>query len=104
MMNKEEQALSCVIEELINQGVKTKLNKELNILIQALTPPTEEEVCEALSEWTNETVIYDKERKDFYYWFQENEKVYIADFKLNELSNKCITLIGRFYEKESERE
>jgi len=84
---------------------------------KALTPPTEEEVCEALSEWLDvENIIhYGKVRKSdggFYFYNEEDYDDYIVEYDeinktllfTNYLPINLITMIGRFYESESERE
>jgi hypothetical protein len=77
---------------------------------KALTPPTEQEVCEALSEYLEEKVVYD-EMEGFYVLHNGVKvspcvvEINYDKIKFNELlSPKLITMIGRFYEKESERE
>jgi len=73
---------------------------------KAITPPTSEEVCKALSEWFRKSVIYNSKLSEFS--FDEPKKrgyiYYIAcksgrNIRFNyELPPHLITLIGRFYE------
>ena len=64
----------------------------LHYIEKALTPPTEQEVCKALSEETGNSVYY------------ENGKFYVHSvlwhnaLSLDTLSKKSISLIGRFYD------
>ena len=78
----------------------------LNAIEQALTPPTADEVAKALGEYFNDNVIYEKEDKGFtfskyspYICHIENEIIIINYIKL---PPHLITMIGRFYESESE--
>jgi hypothetical protein len=74
---------------------------------QALTPPTADEVCEALSEFYSVNELtkfkYDKEKMSFY---EEESKDIIVRFNgillryFKPLPLRQITLIGRFYEGE----
>ena len=66
--------------------------EHFNKVVKALTPPTEQEVCKALSEETGNSVYY------------ENGKFYVHSvlwhnaLSLDTLSKKSISLIGRFYD------
>jgi hypothetical protein len=81
---------------------------EFNLIKQALTPPTEEEVCKTLSEWfNNEFVSYNDEECEFHI---ENDTICFSYIKNNEDLSKLkikfeydlpphlITMIGKFYE------
>ena len=105
-MSKELEALEVlqnyvqVNEPLENQ--KPYL-KRLDVIRKALTPPTAEEVCEAIQNEYIITILYDEEKQSFGY-YDEGEWEYItliADGYLHtrhELKIKTIILIGRFYE------
>jgi len=82
----------------------------LNAIEQALTPPTVDEVCDALSEWFKEKYKHVKEviyrENHFVLSYDSGGFSSITDFTvmlLNEAPH-LITMIGRFYESESERE
>ncbi len=74
---------------------------------KALTPPTADEVCEALSEFYGKKVIYVADVKKFAYegvdgwqeicYFGKNFKGDVIRFSFR-LPPHLITLIGRFYE------
>ena len=125
-MSKELEALKRIVNEISNYklhglgdenwlGIQDVL-KDIDIIEQALTPPTQEEVCEELGEYYEKTVYY----TDFYIdkgfvlqWYKNKKSS--RDMKLvlgkkyrlvfyRELPPHLITMIGRFYEKESERE
>ena len=102
--------MSKVLEAFLK--IRTHLGENLNIwnceeyaiLVQALTPPTADEVCEALSEEFGHTYYYDEELRDF--WCEEfgsdDHMItwYLSNEPLNELVDypHLMTLIGRFYE------
>lgn len=91
-------------------------SKDLEIIEQALTPPTEEEVCKALSEHLEVPIYYNIPHRYFYYEVLEisgrNKKEIILttftkrgtnynDETLDiryDLPPHLIILIGRFYE------
>ena len=78
-----------------------------DILKKSLTPPTADEVCEALSEFYGKKVIYVADVKKFAYegvdgwqeicYFGKNFKGDVIRFSFS-LPPRLITLIGRFYE------
>ena len=86
---------------------------EFKLIQQALTPPTAEEVCKALSEWSGDKWYYktNMQRKGFVCNEQSftNEKYIGYDNKLGLgyfqnglwLPPHLITLIGKFYEGEN---
>ncbi|MCK9470163.1 MAG: hypothetical protein M0Q88_00225 [Bacilli bacterium] len=94
---------------LLHNGVDSTAIKILclNDLEQALTPPTEEEVCKALSKYLDEKVWYEN---GCFYIGTPNEYeavVYLFDDDVHfnvVLSPKIIILIGRFYEGVMENE
>jgi hypothetical protein len=87
--------------------------KGFKLLEQALTPPTQEEVCKALSELTphGQSVLYSELEKTFYYesvhyngFEDENYITQLTHYQNGELIIRhgykphLIILIGRFYE------
>ena len=74
-----------------------------------VTPPTSEDVCEALSEWVGRDVKYNQDLNEFYYEWRTNGEDGIAMIVGNSLGKvkfyretfipHLITLIGRFYEE-----
>ena len=76
---------------------------EISIIEQAITPPTADEVCKALSEYFGEEVIFLVNDKEFvikcnigYKYIVETDDV-LYYIKVG-LPLYLITLIGRFYE------
>lgn len=59
-MSKELEALKYLQGNFYIQEDRYSL-ESLSIIEQALTPPTEEEVCEVLSEYLKEKVTYSKQ-------------------------------------------
>ena len=98
-MNKALEALETLYYS------KSYENEAFEILKNALTPPNEEEVCKALSEWFDDTFYYDTNQREFY-TKALNGQHSVAKLKNNELHfggwhimpPHLITLIGRFYE------
>ena len=85
--NKDLQDYFCKVADLVNKT----------------TPPTAEQLCEALSEYYGRKVTF----KDNVFWYKtivyDNEQ-WIRDVSLKDLSKDnrgdLITMIGRFYENE----
>jgi hypothetical protein len=109
--------MSNAQENLTLEQRYAKLQRQYNDLneryLELTTPPTEQEVCEALSDFyntVNKTTIYDFkfEKGDFIsYGKMEMGGRYflsIAEQPLSSISPHLITMIGRFYEKESEKD
>jgi len=86
--------------------------KTFELLKKALTPPTANEVCKALSEWLKEELptlwnykVY-HDNGGFHYYNNEDYEIYLVDydevferiFFPRYLPPHLITLIGRFYE------
>ena len=83
---------------------------EYKTIEKALTPPTVEEVCKALSQFYKEQVSYSNDRHNHMFYFEksrlgivmllfENINFIRGDYhKTNNLPPHLITLIGRFYE------
>ena len=75
---------------------------DVEIIKQALTPPSEEEVCKALSEWLEVKVEYIKHSKSFYTVEDKQIARYIDKnigmvIRCN-LPPHIITMLGQFYE------
>ena len=73
----------------------------------ALTPPTEEEVCKALSEYLKGKVIYKNsdfyvvgdDWKEFLIGLTKDEKGnYVIDFWVDNFPPHIVIMVGRFYE------
>jgi len=105
-MNKGSKYFIYEIERALKVGYwDKKLFKELEETLihyeQALTPPTEQEVCEALSEYSNKKVYYENGKFEVgkyepsICYLQEDNIVWFNWFKL---PPHIITMIGRFYE------
>ena len=85
--------------------IMSKELEALEIIKQALTPPTEEEVCRALSEYLGEIVWFDEDKniRVSTQWIVKRlgdvglEFFYVLPLHL-------ITLIGRFYEEVERKE
>lgn len=78
--------------------------EEYDIIKNALTPPTEEEVCKALSEHYDKRVIY--EVGQFYVAVSKSNKCNVYNFvDINALKSKpyLITMIGSFYETRNKK-
>lgn len=121
-MNKELEALeklanTTVASKIGNWGMEYTKVKDfsyaqplLDIIRKALTPPTSDEVCEALSAYYDDKVSYSNERYNHMFYFEGSKlgiirlidsKIYFiqSDYhKTNILPPHLITLIGRFYE------
>ena len=108
-MSKELEALREIFNGMYN---KQGFIKEFKAIERALTPPTADEVCEALSEALKQNVYYEKNvyhkqsaflyRKEEYY----NQPFLVAykyksgliEMTKNILPPHLITMIGKFYE------
>ena len=114
-MNKELEALRTIgnirVKETYSDepskvsDLKTLFKNQYLLIKQALTPPTEEEVCKALSEYLGEEIIYiDSDiygNSLFPYTYKMENVVYNKRGLLifyDKLPPHLITLIGRFYE------
>lgn len=104
-MNKNLEILK-EIEIIRNKKEFTQLEKDnyykvapyqLDMIEQTLTPPTTEEVCEALSEYLGEEVYYKEDR--FFDDFR-TIAIFVGCRALIHipLPPRLITMIGRFYE------
>lgn len=107
MMSKELEALKQINEQY--NMLLDRLNESGGLgnlylrIKQSLTPPTEQEVCEALSEHFQNPVSF--RHNDF--WVDYKDPYSTAEYiDMDMLRDKphLITMIGRFFEKESERE
>ena len=118
-MSKELEAFDRVWEDCskidLDYVSKHNLMDDLREIKKALTPPTEEEICEHLNEsfglkGKNTTLhfIYDKESKEFRMVDEKNYVYrYISTKRINEDAIELIDLdiddliiLGRFYEGE----
>ena len=123
MMNKELEALDILRDMTFEQNAfSQERNDAIEIIEKALTPPTEEEVCKALSDYLKsrrdgriiDKVYYSKEENInhsvlkylFYYTHKKTKKkkpiVFQNEIGLlhqkESLPPHLITMIGRFYE------
>jgi len=103
MMSKELEALENIKDILIsyNFAFDKYTADNFNLIEQALTPPTEQEVCDKLSEYFVDKYICE-DNKFFNYGGNEPEPViyntnYGVVIKYG-LPPHLITMIGRFYE------
>lgn len=103
-MSKELELLKQI--RRVDGNMSREQNQRYAELEQALTPPTADEVCKALCDFTNWEVKYSTETKEFYRKIENTECVlYITEtygdgnWTLGAyLPPHLITLIGRFYE------
>ncbi|MDY0278385.1 MAG: hypothetical protein RBQ97_09925 [Acholeplasma sp.] len=108
-MNKELEALKLDLEEFklskTTEFILLRFDREeaLNML-KALTPPTVDEVCKALSDFLREEISYDN--KQFHYIIKNTQcLMFVTETYDNNtfslgvyLPPHLITMIGRFYE------
>ena len=89
------------------------LDKLHQLLKQAQTPPTEEEVCKALGKYYENNITYNKEEKAFYLYEYHNARDRIL--RLNQFGGiditigfiptpHLLTMIGKFYKELSNNE
>ena len=105
-MTKELEALDWV-ENVFEEHQVHLPDTELTLIREALTPPTEDEVIKALSEYCGKKVIF----KENVFWYKtiiyDNEQ-WVRDVSLKDLSKDnrgdLITMIGKFYESLEEME
>jgi len=104
-MSKEMEALKDLIKR--NNAIREEGHfhigtDTINIIKKALTPPTAEEVCEALKSYFGhhvDKIFYDNESKSFRDEINPNLVEYLFDITyLKDIPPSLITLIGRFYE------
>ena len=102
-MSKELEALEVIKEWSGVRDIDISDLEHYKYLEKALTPPTADEVCEALSEYYGKEVIYEKQFKEFRKGFRvvayPRENIY-NEYDLLGIPPHLITLIGRFYEGE----
>ena len=107
-MSKELEALEVIEDERYSLPILGDFDDAVKIIRQALTPPTAEEVCEALSEWFKkskyhsyiDTVFYSEKGK---YFYTEGEKISLIEmifdnYYIHQIPPHLITMIGKFYE------
>ena len=111
-MSKELEALEEVNNLIEYYGEESTTYDSWQVIIEALTPPTTDEVCEALSEYLKAKVNYipHKIKKNGFYLVDSG--IYLISLgydnqvnfsyndwiKFNRLPTHLVTLIGRFYE------
>ena len=94
---------TVVLQESI---LKSRIKKLENLIEKALTPPTEQEVCEALSACAGKKIKYLPLTDENYECFTDGKYHYfVNDIDCNEVIEwlPCpvyiMSLIGRFYER-----
>ena len=122
-MSKELEALRNFISEcendwktqpnrLVDGAINSNVSKYMDSLKSILTPPTADEVCEALSKYMKEEVKYIPHRLKKNGFYLVDSGIYLVSLgydnqvnfscndwiKFNTLPPSLITLIGRFYE------
>lgn len=107
-MSKELEFFRKIKASILKQFTLGGIYKfdELNKIEKALTPPTADEVCEALSEYFDRNVYYESGRflyrkEEFYnqpFIIAYKYKSGLVELTKNVLPPHLITLIGRFYE------
>ena len=106
---KELEALDVIEDTRYDLGILRDFDDAVSTLRKALTPPTQEEVCKALSEYIQWDVIYIKHNKEFMMKIDDTSIDNTSIVKVNmfgsvkfnaPLNARLITLIGRFYENE----
>jgi len=92
---KQKNGCIVLLEDLLNERIGRIKNNLLTIQ-QALTPPTEEEVCKALSEWYCKEVVY--EDKIFYMVIKKGvlEPISVDDF-YECFKYDLLLMLGQFY-------
>ena len=103
-MSKKLEAFSRVWEDCskldLDYVSKHNLMDDLREIKQALTPPTAEEVCEALENYSGRLTSYKEKHNTFfddvgYICFSIKKLIYL---RRNALPPHLITLVGKFYE------
>ena len=110
-MSKEIEALTRISEikiysESHNGYYETLFNaspNDFNFLLESLTPPTADEVCKALSEFLEHTVITRKNKHGITFNYDETKQTIISkNYDLLNirflLPTHLIALVGKFYE------
>ena len=108
-MNKELELLESLYigasryqaEHGLKVGMALLIQSKYEYLKKALTPPTADEVCKALSEYYGRKVVF----RENVFWYKtiiyDNEQ-WVRDVSLKDLSKDnrgdLITMIGKFYE------
>lgn len=109
-MSKEIEAIQVLKANaiLFDDGTDygASMLEAIEVLDKYLTPPTEQEVCEALGEFLNEKVYYEESQyrvfstglpATFLNYITEEQDDHTIDFELD-LPPHLIIMIGRFYE------
>jgi len=82
-----------------NGGTDYIINwRDVEIIAKALTPPTADEVCEALSKYWGNPVQYDERHDLFEMYVGDNTWKPIELLRMRIGKPHLITLIGRFYQ------
>jgi len=113
-LSKELEALKRLVSEVNNYKLSGSgdnnwlgfqdVLKDVNTIEKVLTPPTEEEVCDALSEYFGNDMKHCEEvifrQNKFIIVFESGGYSNVIDFtrQLLEEAPHLITMIGRFYE------
>lgn len=101
-MSKELEALEIIEDERYALPILRDFDDAVAIVRKALTPPTSDEVCKALSEYFGErigNVFYVEKTKIFRSEAYVNLGEYLFDSEyLDKIPPHLITMIGKFYE------
>ena len=104
-MSKEIKRAFNQMCKSLNSNVFTTSITDIELVRNALTPPTQEEVCEALSAWAGKKIKYLPLTDGNYECFTDGKYHYfVNDIDCNEVIEwlPCpvyiMSLIGRFYE------
>jgi len=108
---KQKNGCIVLLEDLLNERIGRIKNNLLTIQ-QALTPPTEEEVCKALSEYCKTNIKFDGVEGFYYtalnmdlYLVQYTHGVVILpDNEMYYLPPHLIIMIGQFYKDKERKE
>ena len=105
-MTKELEALKRMHQRAMKCEQNTNIQETSDYikLEQALTPPTQEEVCKVLSEYMNEPVWFD-ENNDIRIsaqWLVKKINTYGLNFMIV-LPPHLITMISRFFERSGDK-
>ena len=105
-MSKELEALEVLLHPMRNENLRgNKLLESEKIVRQALTPPTSEEVCQALENYFGYSHYY---QDNFFYrsdgmkyiWAVKRSGLLEIGHSYETLPPHLIIMIGKFYKKE----
>lgn len=101
-MSKELEALETIFANEFYD-----VTEEYNLIKQALTPPTSEEVCKALSDYYGKEIFF----KEHVFWHKTiiyGNKEWLRSVSLKDLAKDnrfdLITMIGKFYKSLEEED